>query len=149
MPEQILFWSQGPEEFRFLSNFYPCRIVAPDGVLWKSAEHLFFAMAAANQGDADKISTMHHAWEAKQFSKSMQRIDGWHEKKDGIMLDISRWKFRQNDDLREMLLMTDGFVLVHFAPWGDKYWGVDKDLQGENKQGKILMQVREELKNAN
>lgn len=150
MPEQILFWSGGPEEFRFLSNFYPCKIKAGGdfNFVWPSGEHLFFALGAVHSRDQDIIRLqLKSPAEVKKYSKTMQKVDDWHEMKDHIMLYVSRLKFTQNDDLREMLLMTDGFELVHFAPWGDKYWGVGKDMQGENKQGKILMQVREELKN--
>lgn len=146
MAEQILFWSTGPEEFRFLSNFHPCRIVGPDGTWWKSAEHYFFALAAANPEDSEKIAEMWHPAEVKKFSRTMKKTDDWHQRKDSAMLDVTRLKYEPESELAQMLLMTDGFDLIHFAPWGDVYWGVGKDMKGENRQGKILMQVREELK---
>ena len=66
--------------------------------------------------------------------------------KDGVMLTALREKFGQNADLAEMLLLTDGFELIEFAPWGDTYWGVDKNKVGRNMLGKLLMIVRDELK---
>ena len=145
--EQILFWSTGPEEFRFLSNFHMCQIKAAHDFVWPSAEHLFFGISAEFSADQDKIRLhIKHPAEAKKYARTIPKVDDWNEIKDATMLYISRLKFEQNDDLKEMLLMTDGFELVHFAPWGDVYWGVNKEMKGENRQGKILMQVREELR---
>jgi hypothetical protein len=54
-------------------------------------------------------------------------------------------KFEQNPDIAEMLMATEGFELVEYAPWGDTFWGVGKDHEGKNNLGKILMKIRGEL----
>ena len=56
------------------------------------------------------------------------------------------WKFSQNKPLRATLLETGEAELVHYAPWGDVYWGVNKQFQGNNLQGKLLMQLRDKLR---
>ena len=62
------------------------------------------------------------------------------------MLEIVRSKFKQNKDLAKKLIETGDAYLEEGNWWGDKIWGVCNG-EGENRFGKILMQVREELKN--
>ena len=63
------------------------------------------------------------------------------------MEDIVRAKFTQNQDMKQQLLATGNLVLVEGNGWHDTFWGVDlKTGEGENHLGRILMQVREELR---
>lgn len=61
------------------------------------------------------------------------------------MLNLLRYKFSQHMDLREALLATGDAVLVEGNWWGDTFFGVCRG-EGENWLGRMLMQVREELK---
>lgn len=61
-----------------------------------------------------------------------------------IMYEICKAKFRQNPDLAERLISTSDFELIEGNNWGDHIWGVC-DGYGENRLGKILMRIREEL----
>lgn len=143
--ETVYFNSKDAEEFRFLSNFYRSPFFI-DFMLWDTVEHYYQASKAKNEADRLKIWRTKTPGEAKKLGKTVEIKDDWDDLKDGVMLEAVREKFRQNEGLREMLLATDGFELVEFAPWGDTYWGVDKDKQGKNRLGKILMHVREEFK---
>ncbi|NWN81082.1 NADAR family protein, partial [Bacillus sp. (in: firmicutes)] len=49
--------------------------------------------------------------------------------------------------LKNKLLQTGESILIEGNTWGDKIWGVCNGV-GENKLGKILMKVRNELKEA-
>ena len=64
----------------------------------------------------------------------------------GIALQ-ARAKFIQHPDLREKLLSTGDAILHEDSPW-DKYWGYAKG-GGLDRLGKLLMQVREELRHGN
>ena len=64
---------------------------------------------------------------------------------DEVMLKTVRAKFSQYDNIKEMLLNTKDAVITEHTP-DDAYWGDGGDGSGLNKLGKILMQVREELK---
>jgi predicted NAD-dependent protein-ADP-ribosyltransferase YbiA (DUF1768 family) len=55
-------------------------------------------------------------------------------------------KFTRNQDLKEQLIATGNEELVEGNTWGDIYWGVSRG-RGKNMLGKILMRVREELRN--
>ena len=70
----------------------------------------------------------------------------WEEVKDNIMYEICKAKFTQNEDLKEKLLATGNDILEEGNTWGDRVWGTVNGV-GENRLGKILMRVREELRN--
>lgn len=63
--------------------------------------------------------------------------------KDKVMKNGLTLKFYQNIDLRKKLLNTKGKIEVDM---NDSYWGIGKDKKGENKLGRLLEEVREELK---
>lgn len=59
------------------------------------------------------------------------------------MLTLIRQKF-QRFDLQEKLLATGNAYLEEGNTWGDRIWGTVNG-EGENRLGKILMQVRQEI----
>lgn len=63
------------------------------------------------------------------------------------MHDIVRAKFEQNPDLRQKLLSTGSEELIEGNTWGDTFWGVCKG-SGQNWLGRILMFVRDEVREA-
>ena len=60
------------------------------------------------------------------------------------MYDVVKAKFSIKH-LKEMLLATGNEELIEGNLWNDTYWGVCNG-KGQNKLGKILMRVREELR---
>lgn len=70
--------------------------------------------------------------------------------KDGIMEEIVRAKFTQNQELKAQLLSTGDAILIEGNTWNDRYWGVDvRSGVGKNHLGKILMKIRLELSTTN
>ena len=59
----------------------------------------------------------------------------------GLVLD----KFLYNVKLADKLLATEDAILIEGNTWDDVFWGVC-DGKGENWLGKILMDVRTELR---
>ena len=55
-------------------------------------------------------------------------------------------KFAQNPYLAYGLLATGNEELIEGNTWGDKIWG-QVNGEGQNLLGKILMEVREEIRN--
>lgn len=144
-PDTIYFQSRGFPEFRFLSNFHISPIVL-DKKRYESVEHAYQCMKACNDKDFQFLYEAKTPGEAKRRGRQVTLPVAWEETKDAFMEIIVRAKFRQNETLKEMLLATEDVELVEFAPWGDTYWGVDKNYEGENRLGKILMKVREEMR---
>jgi predicted NAD-dependent protein-ADP-ribosyltransferase YbiA (DUF1768 family) len=61
------------------------------------------------------------------------------------MTECVRYKFTHHPDLRGLLLATGNAELIEGNDWGDTIWGVYQG-QGENRLGKILMKIRQELR---
>ena len=72
----------------------------------------------------------------------------WEEVKDEVLLQALRMKFSQNPDIAKELMATGDAILIEHTR-NDAYWSDGGDGSGKNKLGLLLMQVREELKNAN
>lgn len=64
------------------------------------------------------------------------------------MYKIIKAKFEQNDFICRQLIDTGDSEIEEHNDWSDTYWGICNGC-GENHLGKILMQVRDELKDYN
>ncbi|MFT0803343.1 NADAR family protein [Bacillus swezeyi] len=82
---------------------------------------------------------------AKRKGRRVKLRPDWEEVKETFMYEIVKAKFEQNDQLKNRLLQTGESTLIEGNTWGDRVWGVCNGI-GENKLGKILMRVRNELK---
>ena len=146
MPEKILFQSKSFPEFRFLSNFHVQGFEYRD-YYFSSSEHAYQAEKVEWGGKMfDRIRQAPTCKEARALGQRVVLGPDWEQRKLQVMYDVCLQKFTQNDDMKQTLLATEDLELVEFAPWGDRFWGVDKDLVGENNLGKILMRIRVELK---
>jgi ribA/ribD-fused uncharacterized protein len=65
--------------------------------------------------------------------------------KDNVMRKAVLRKFETHVDIRAVLLGTGDEEIVENAP-GDYYWGIGADGSGKNMLGKILVEVREILR---
>ena len=130
------------EEYEFLSNFYPTKVVF-DGVTYYNSEAAYQAQKCARPEDRILFARL-SADEAKRLGQKVEQRSDWDEVKCGIMERIVHEKFTQNPTLAQDLLDTGNKTLKEGNQWKDLYWGVDlKSGEGENHLGKILMQLRE------
>jgi len=134
----------------FLSNMYPCTVVVA-GIVFKCSESAYVA-AKVDKNDPNrraeqsKISLI-NGYTAKSYGQKYVKLrDDWAQVKIPLMYMILREKFTQNDDLRLKLLATGDEPLVEINEWGDEFWGVCRG-KGQNNLGKLLMQLRAELRN--
>lgn len=71
----------------------------------------------------------------------------WEHVKEDVMLRALRAKFAQHPEIAHTLLATrDARLIEHRAR--DRYWGDGGDGSGRNQLGVLLMQIREELRQA-
>ena len=135
------------EEYFFLSNFFPTAVTY-DGLTYGSSEAAFQAQKCQTQ--EEKIPfTEYGPGKSKGAGRRVALRPDWEKVKAGLMEEIVRAKFTQNQELGWRLLGTGEKILIEGNHWGDTFWGVDtRTGQGENHLGKILMKVREELKEA-
>lgn len=128
-------------EYRFLSNFWQSRITDPGSTV----EHWYQAMKTLVPEEQQRIIEAPTPGEAKRLGRTVTLRPDWDDIKLDIMLLLVRQKFYRSQIYTHALLATGDEELVEGNTWGDTYWGVCKGV-GENHLGKILMQVREELK---
>jgi ribA/ribD-fused uncharacterized protein len=132
------------DEYEFLSNFYRWPVFYR-GITYVTSEHAYQAAKAIGQLEHDRIAQVSSPGKARKLGQdpTIRRPDWEHVKVD-IMLAILRAKFRSGP-LRMKLLDTGDAHLEEGNHWGDKFWGT-VDGKGENWLGRLLMQVREELR---
>jgi ribA/ribD-fused uncharacterized protein len=135
--------------FSFLSNFYehPFEL---DGHVYKTAEHAYQSYKTLDEEERDWIRNLPDPKTAKLFGSRIKIRKDWDEVKDKIMLYIIRSKF-SDKYMSDLLLNTGDEELVEGNYWHDNYWGnctcsKCKDIEGQNKLGKILMKVRDEIR---
>lgn len=125
----------------FLSNFYESPLVY-DGYRFGNAEAAFQAAKCPNR--MAEFCNLNPS-EAKRLGRRVYLRSDWESVKDKVMYEVCLCKFTQNSELLERLLQTGNDELIEGNTWGDKVWGVCDGI-GENRLGKILMQIRGELR---
>lgn len=79
------------------------------------------------------------------IGKEEQIRPDWEEIKISVMRELIFQKFTNNPQLKQMLLDTEDALLEEGNTWEDTYWGICNGI-GENNLGKILMEIRDSLK---
>ena len=134
-------------QYGFLSNFYEAP-VSYGGLIYLNAEAAFQAQKCLTDEEKRPFTDMPPS-KAKRIGRQVRLREDWEQVKVGLMEEIVRAKFTQNEDLAWLLLATGDAQLVEGNTWNDTFWGVDlRKGVGENHLGRILMKVREELKAA-
>lgn len=130
----------------YLSNFanYP---IAFEQQQWLTSEHCYQASKFTDPVIINKIKQANTPKETFELSRHFadKVRDDWLEIRFQKMLDIVRAKFSQHIRLAYYLVATEDRVIKEHSH-KDDYWGDGGDGHGQNCLGKILMQVREELK---
>lgn len=126
----------------FLSNFYMAPITY-EGITYTNNEAAFQAQKCENPEGREAFANLNPS-EAKKIGRHVHLRKDWESVKRDIMYNILLNKFKQNPMLRLKLQATGDAYLEEGNNWGDFVWGTVKGI-GENRLGKLLMQVREEL----
>jgi len=145
MKKEINFYLR-KEEYGWLSNFERCFQVV-DGEVYDTNEHYYQSQKTTNEDIRDWIEDAPNPYLAMQAGRSLRKgkelRDDWEEVKVEIMLKGLRAKF-EDRLLRKKLLETGDAVLHEGSPT-DPFWGK----RGKDMLGKLLMQVREEIRKEN
>lgn len=136
---------RGPH--RWLSNFYPVIIVADwcgEPRTYGSVEHAYQAAKTLDPSWERYVREAPTPGAAKYRGQQVSCRPQWDEIKIDVMLGMVRIKFAC-PFLSGQLLATGDAHLEEGNTHGDRFWGTVMGL-GENHLGKILMQVRTELR---
>lgn len=130
------------DEFQFLSNFHPARVVY-EGIEYPSTEHAYQAAKTDDQQERLEFVELTAA-EAKKKGKEVIVRRDWNDIKIGVMEELVRDKFTRHPHLALKLMATEDLEIVEGNTWGDTFWGVCNG-KGHNHLGRILMKIRKEL----
>jgi ribA/ribD-fused uncharacterized protein len=145
MVAKILFYAVA-DDYGAFSNFAPYPITL-DGKRWPTSEHYFQAQKFEDPTVREAIRRVKSPMEAARTGRDRKhrlRRD-WDSARVGIMREALRAKFTQHEDVRELLLSTGDATIVEHTE-RDDYWGEGGDGSGANMLGRLLMELREELR---
>lgn len=129
-------------QYRFLSNFWSCYILY-DEEMFPSVENAYQAAKCADKSDHYYFRNC-KASEAKRKGQIIVPRGDWERVKLDVMYELVRQKFTEYPILGDLLRNTPG-ELQEGNWWGDTFWGTVNG-KGQNHLGKILMRVRNELR---
>lgn len=141
----IYFYST-KDQYGAFSNFsrHPFEL---DGLIWPTSEHYFQAQKFEGDEYRERIRSTPSPMIAARLGRSRKvpiRSD-WEERKDEFMYRAVLAKFQAHSDLKQLLLSTGQEEIIEKTT-RDYYWGCGANGTGKNMLGRILMQVREELR---
>ncbi len=150
MADDIRFYRASEKPYGAFSNLYR-RAMVFEGETFPTSEHAYQA------GKARKPEV--RAWLMQAPTPALLAMaahglyywdvaPGWSTTKFDRMRGVLRAKFRQHDDLRELLLATGDARLVEAATVDNevnRVWGEVNGV-GRNMLGVLLMEVRDELR---
>ncbi len=134
-------------EAGFLSNFAPYyhdEYMKIDHVIYLSNEHFYQAMKFTNK-DKQRMISNHDFKGLKGYVRTLGPINpDWDNIRNSVMRTGLEYKFNL-PRFKTLLLSTGDEEIVERNTWRDTYWGVYQG-KGENRLGKMLMEIRDKLK---
>ena len=140
--KEINFFRVG-EPYGFFCNFYMSTIIV-DGKMYRSVEHYYQSRKPTDRRVRQRIIDSRDGLRAFRIGHTLGKEEirpDWDSIKVKVMKKALKAKFSQNPHLREMLLETGNATLHENSPW-DMYWGI----KGKDMLGKLLMELRSELR---
>ena len=141
--------SEFDKEWAFLSNFYWSEIEF-EGITYPTNEHFFQAMKTLDIDERRAIANCRTPGQAKRMGRRVALRPDWEDIKESVMLEGLCLKFA-DEQLADWLLETGDEELVEGTTWHDNEWGNCScpkcaHIEGKNKLGRLLMQVRDMIK---
>jgi len=118
-----------------------------DGADWPSVEHYYQGMKFEDPEIRESIRTAEHPKDAQQIARKNKRKmrRDWKTVRQTMMTRAVYIKCRTHPEVAAALLATKDLDIFENSQY-DYYWGCGRDQRGENVYGKILMNVREKLR---
>ena len=128
-----------------LHNSYP-RTIRINHMYWLSVEHYYQAQKFQQSADQQLIYRAKTPEAARELGRTStaERVPSWETHKAEVMQDALYEKFKQNEDLKQLLIET-GTALIHYVSTTEQYWGITSEGVGQNALGTLLMAVRTKL----
>mmetsp|Transcript_22715 Transcript_22715/g.89846 ORF Transcript_22715/g.89846 Transcript_22715/m.89846 type:complete len:171 (-) Transcript_22715:220-732(-) len=127
------------------TTYYKREIIV-QGYPYKTVEHYYQAQQFTDEEAQKRIRETKSGRKAKALAKEITkgRVEDWDEEtKVAVMKRALKAKFSQHQDLKAQLKLTQQAEIVFEHP-KDDFWGVDKEGDGDNWLGRLLMEIRQE-----
>lgn len=131
-------------EYAFLSNFYAAPIIW-DSKAYATSEAAYQAAKTLDPNMKEKIRLASSPVETKRLGRKLEMREDWDSVKLEIMASIVSAKFSQSHVLAKRLIATGSRPLRETNDWGDTFWGINQEGEGQNHLGHILEAVRNRL----
>ncbi|MBL4838957.1 MAG: NADAR family protein [Kordiimonadaceae bacterium] len=116
---------------------------------WPTVEHYVLAQRFECKNLQAEVRSAPYAFEAKALARQHPNAlrNDWEKIRDDVMETAIREKFKQHPCLQHKLAATEGQELIEASACSN-YWGAGSNGTGKNKLGRILMKIRDELRNS-
>jgi|WetSurMetagenome_2_1015567.scaffolds.fasta_scaffold185128_2 ribA/ribD-fused uncharacterized protein len=137
-------------DYHFLSNFAPAQVTL-DAMKFPTVEHAYQAAKTLEPQEREQILGASTPGLARKMGRKLAQRQDWPAIKVKVMQDLVAQKFDGHPDLVKLLLATGEAELVEGNTWHDNFWGDCRcprcaGVTGQNRLGRILMDVRERLR---
>jgi ribA/ribD-fused uncharacterized protein len=161
MGGDIYFWTL-KGEFGCFSNFFATefeengrKYICSEQYFMKKKQEMF---DPENADLGERIMRTKSAGKIKSLGREVHgfKEERWNKERYKIMLKANLLKFKANKEIKKILLATDNKRIFEASP-SDRIWGIgyavedvpaDESLFGLNLLGKVLMEVRDTLRNS-
>ena len=133
------------EPHGYMSNYWKSKFFL-DNNWWATTEHYYQAMKTLDVNEQEQVRNAAKANDARLLGQKVTLRADFDQVKDQLMKTCLVAKFNQHPDLKKQLLDTGDAELIEDSKV-DAYWGIGADGNGQNKLGKLLMDIRSELRN--
>jgi ribA/ribD-fused uncharacterized protein len=134
-------------ELGWCSNFLEHEQIDPvTGIHYRSNEHYYQAEKTLDAESRQWIIESPDPATAKYRGNHKELVlrPDWDTYKLEAMWKGLQMKFPDGSELNEKLILTGDLYLVEYAPWGDTFWGVNRNYIGQNWLGRLLMRRRDQ-----
>jgi N-glycosidase YbiA len=153
LKNEVVSFYKTDEKYGLLSNMKGKQTLILNDILFYSSESIYQALRFPDKSDIQySIAFEKSPIIAKRIARHYisKTRDDWEIVKNNIMRFCLRTKAMQSNDFYDLLLTTDNIPIVELSK-NDEYWGAknvnDLEYRGQNVLGRLLMELREELRN--
>ena len=116
---------------------------------WLTCEHYFNAQLVTRESHFQQVISAPSGKAAHDFVHPWYRkkVKDWKKKRRVLMSRALYTKAQMYAEVREALLATGDRLILETSLY-DHFWGVGRDLRGENMFGRVWMDIRKKLREA-
>lgn len=144
-----VFFYKANAPYGCFSNFSEHSIICLEKK-WPTVEHYYQAQKFVGSPDEELVNLIHQAKTPEEAAalgrgRTCRVRADWEKVKKEIMWQGVLTKFLTHKEIQAVLLSTGDDLIVENSPT-DYYWGCGWDGTGANELGRILMRVRQKIR---